>query len=234
MSQLDEFTTKLHRFGSPEKARNATRFFKTGVGDYGEGDIFIGASLPEIRKLIKSYTELPLSDIEILITNRIHEERLAALIMLVNQFRSGNEKTQAAIYDFYITHTKWINNWDLVDVSAEFIVGAWLENKDSKVLEELAHSPLIWERRIAVISTFYYIKKGNPNKALEIITILLYDKQDLIQKANGWMLREIGKRCSVEVERSFLDTHYKTMPRTTLRYAIERFPSAIRTHYLSK
>ncbi len=235
MSKLDEFRSALKVLGSPEKAKAASRFFKSGPGQYGEGDIFTGVTVPEIRKVSKIYYGLPLNDLEILLTSPIHEERLAALIVLVHQFSAGDGIVKKEVCDFYLSHAKWVNNWDLVDSSAEFIVGPWLADKDKSVLEEMAHSPFtLGARRIAMLATFHYITKCDPEYGLKIITILLHDDHDLIQKATGWMLREIGKRCSEEVERAFLDQHYKVMPRTMLRYAIERFPKDVQGHYLGK
>lgn len=233
MSDVSQMKAELKALGSPEKAREASRFFKTGPGQYGEGDVFIGVTVPEIRAVAKRYLDLPLHDVEELIMSSIHEERLTALIVLVYQFGKGSEATKKAIYDFYMTHTAYINNWDLVDTSAEFIVGPWLADKDKTVLGQLAHSELVWDRRIAMLATFDYIKQGDPTDALTIVTLLLEDQHDLIQKAVGWMLREIGKRCSEKAEKEYLQKHYKTMSRTTLRYAIERFPKEVREAYLS-
>lgn len=234
MSDVADFRMALTALGSPEKAEKLSRFFKSGPGQYGEGDTFIGVTVPEVRTVAKRYYHLSLQDTEQLLTSAIHEERLAALIILVHQFSTGDQAVRKEIYDFYLAHTKWVNNWDLVDSSAEFIVGPWLQDKDRAVLQKLARSELVWDRRIAVLATFHYIKQGDPTEALKIISILLHDEHDLIQKATGWMLREIGKRCSEAAEREFLDTHYKGMPRTTLRYAIERFPSDLQLQYLAK
>jgi 3-methyladenine DNA glycosylase AlkD len=232
MGMLTSFRKELQALGSLEKAAESARFFKIGPGQYGEGDTFIGVTVPEVRGLTKRYSDFSLRALEMLLTSSIHEERLSALIVLDGQFDRGDDETKRAIYDFYLSHTKWINNWDLVDSSAEFIIGPWLADKDKKILEQLARSPLIWERRIAMLATFDYIKKGSADEALKVITILLHDDHDLIQKATGWMLREIGKRCSEDIEKAYLDKHYRTMPRTTLRYAIERFPAELKTQYL--
>jgi len=234
MGNLVEFRAALQKLGSPEKARLAARYFKTGAGEYGAGDTFIGVTVPMLRKLATSYEHLSMDDLETLLTGPIHEERMAALLILVRQFGHGDEQTKRSVYDFYISHTEWVNNWDLVDCSAEYIVGSWLEDKNEKILETLAHSPLVWERRIALLATFHYIKQGDSIEALKIISIVLHDKHDLIQKATGWMLREIGKRCGEDIEKGFLDKYYKTMPRTTLRYAIERLPANVRAHYLAR
>lgn len=234
MDEVAALRKRLAKLGSPEKAVASQRFFKVADGQYGAGDVFIGVTVPEIRKTIVAYRSLPLSSAEILLQSPIHEERLAALLILVWQFTTGDVRVRKQIYDFYLTHTKWVNNWDLVDSSAEYIVGPWLQDKDKQVLVTLAHSPLIWERRIAMLATFHYIKQGQADVALEIISLLLDDDQDLIQKATGWMLREIGKRCDEAIERAFLDEHYRTMPRTTLRYAVERFPVEVRAFYMAK
>jgi 3-methyladenine DNA glycosylase AlkD len=217
---------------SPERSTASARFFKTGPGQYGAGDTFIGVSVPDQRKIARRYPNLPLTDIEQLLNSPIHEERLTTLIILVRQFQQSDEATQKTIYDFYLTHTARINNWDLVDSSAEFIVGPWLKHRDKAILQKLAKSDLIWERRIAMLSTFHYIKQGQPDEAFAIATLLLHDPHDLMHKAVGWMLREIGKRCSREIEEAFLVQHYRNMPRTMLRYAIEHFPEERRQQYL--
>jgi 3-methyladenine DNA glycosylase AlkD len=232
MSKLTELRNELSLASSAEKANNSARFFKTGPGQYGESDIFIGISVPDQRKIAKNYEDLSLNELENLLKSKIHEERLISLIILVNKFQHGNQDTKANIYNFYISHTININNWDLVDSSAEYIVGPWLENKDKSILTSLARSNVIWERRIAMLATFHYIKQEDPKDALKIAELLLNDNHDLIQKAVGWMLREIGKRCSLKVEEKFLAHHYKSMSRTTLRYAIERFPKTRREQYL--
>lgn len=232
MPTLASLRTTLHALGSPEKAKTSAWFFKTGPGQYGEGDVFIGVTVPEQRKVAQRYKDLPLADAEQLLLSPIHEERLVALIILVGQFIQGEEAIREVICDFYLAHTDRVNSWDLVDSSAEYIVGAWLQDKDKTVLTTLAQSESIWERRIAMLATFHGIKQGDPTEALKIAELLLHDKHDLIQKAVGWMLREIGKRCSREAEEAFLLKHYKNMPRTTLRYAIEHFPKERREDYL--
>ena len=232
MPTLSSLRQELSALGSPTKAAASAWFFKTGPGQYGEGDIFLGVTLPEQRKVAGRYRNLSLSDLETLVTSPLHEERMTALIILVGQFKRGDEAAQKAIYDFYLSHTAAINNWDLVDSSAEHIVGPWLETRDRSVLRKLAASPDLWERRISILSTFHYIKKGDPFEALAIAELLLHDEHDLIQKAVGWMLREVGKRCTQDAEEAFLARHYRTMPRTMLRYAIERFPAERRAAYL--
>lgn len=232
MNQLASLRDDLQKQGSPQKAANSAWFFKTGPGQYGEGDVFIGVTVPDQRKIAKRYSDLSLSDLDTLLKSGLHEERLTALIILVNQYKKGDKAAQKAIYDFYMQHTKCVNNWDLVDSSACYIVGPWLKDKDKTILYTLARSENLWERRIAILSTFAYIQAGDSNDALKIAEILIQDEHDLIQKAVGWMLREVGKRCSFEAENEFLIRHYKTMPRTCLRYAIERFPEPLRQQYL--
>lgn len=232
--KLEDLRKELHQLGSPQKAANSTWFFKTGPGQYGEGDVFIGVTVPEQRKLAKRYADLSLEDLSKLIDSSFHEERLTALIILVNQFKKADEAQQEAIYNFYLEHIKHINNWDLVDASACYIVGPWLEHRSKDPLTKFARSGNLWERRIAMIATFDYIKKGKPEEALRIAEILINDQHDLIQKAVGWMLREVGKRCSFEAEAAFLNQHYQSMPRTALRYAIEHFPPDLRQYYLKR
>lgn len=231
---IQNLKKELKSLGNPEKAQKNARFFKTGKGQYGEGDVFIGVTMPEQRNLAKKFVGLSLTSLEALLQAPEHEFRMTALLILVQQFRKGDEKTQKNIYEFYLKNTAHINNWDLVDASAEHILGPWLEDQPHKMdtLSKLATSKNLWERRMAMLSTFYYIKNGNANEALEIAKILLHDQHDLIHKAVGWMLREIGKRCSIEVEEDFLQQYYLQMPRTMLRYAIEKFPEEKRQLYL--
>ena len=234
MENIDVLKVELSAMSSPEKAQACSRFFKTGEGEYAAGDRFIGVTMPEQRRLAKKFYGLSVPELEKLLQNPIHEFRMTALIILVGQFKKGNKERRQEIYELYLRNTEHINNWDLVDASAEFIVGPWLEDKSEqmRILEALAKSKSLWERRIAMLSTFAYIKKGQPLAALVVAEWLLNDEQDLIQKAVGWMLREIGKRCSIEVEEVFLKKHYRQMPRTMLRYAIEHFPEEKRHAYL--
>lgn len=216
-----------------EKAAFFPRFFKTGKGEYGEGDRFIGVTVPNIRRVAKEYPTLSFRDVSALLKSPIHEERLLALIILTHQFADGDEMRQKEIYRFYLEHTDRINNWDLVDVSAHKIVGAFLDGKNDKMLDRLAKSKDLWERRIAIVATFHFLHRGDCSKTFRIADFLLSDRHDLIHKAVGWMLREAGKRCSqAELER-YLDRHAARMPRTMLRYAIERLPVATRRKYLS-
>jgi len=223
--------TRLKKLGNPEHAAVSQRFFKTGPGEYGEGDIFIGIRVPVLRKLVNECTELPLNDIEILLQSPIHEERLLALLICVHKFKKGDNHQTKDIYNLYLRSTQYINNWDLVDSSAEHIVGAYLMDKRKGPLHRLAKSRDLWERRIAIMATFYFIRRHEFAQTLKISEMLIADRHDLIHKATGWMLREIGKR-DLKIEESFLKAHYKNMPRTMLRYAIEKFPEDQRRRYL--
>jgi 3-methyladenine DNA glycosylase AlkD len=207
------------------------RFFKTGPGEYGEGDVFVGIKVPVLRKLAAEFETEALQTIRILLKSKIHEERVLALMILVRRFERGNDQGRRQIYNLYLKHTRCINNWDLVDGSAPYIVGAFLQGRNRRPLYVLAKSSSLWERRIAVLSTFHFIRQNDFADALRISESLLTDEHDLIHKAVGWMLREIGKR-DRGVGETFLKTHYRKMPRTMLRYAIERFPEARRRKYL--
>jgi 3-methyladenine DNA glycosylase AlkD len=215
----------------PAKAAFFPRFFKAGPGEYAAGDRFIGVSVPKQRVIAGKYAPTAsLADAETLLHGSFHEERLTALLILVRKFQTEPASRQQ-IYDLYLSNTGYVNNWDLVDSSAEHIIGAWLEDKDRRVLDRLAASTLIWERRIAILATFRYIKHGEFADTLRIATLLVPDREDLIHKAVGWMLREVGKR-DLSAEEAFLAKHYCSMPRTMLRYAIERFSPSRRTAYL--
>ncbi len=227
----DSITKRLSKAGSKEQAAISRRFFKTGPGEYGEGDIFIGIKVPVLRKLVKEYPDLSLRDIKTLLRSKYHEERLLSLFIMVDQFSKGDQKKKKSIYALYLKSTGFINNWDLVDASAHHIVGPYLRDKNKAPLYELAQSEILWERRIAIMSTFHFIKKGEFSETLKIAETLLADREDLIHKAVGWMLREIGKR-QLQIEENFLQVHYRQMPRTMLRYAIEKFPQAQRQRYL--
>ncbi len=230
---LKNLKAELKGFSSPQKAKILARFFKTGKGEYGEGDIFIGVVVPNIRNISKKYNAVNLGEIEELLHSKIHEERLCALLILIEKFRKGDKKTKEQIYKLYLKNTKYINNWDLVDLSAQHIVGEFLHNKSKSVLYKLAKSKKLWERRISILATFNYIYKNQCKETLKIAEILLKDEHDLICKAVGWMLREVGKRCSQEILENFLKKHHRQMPRIMLRYAIERFPEKKRKLYLS-
>ena len=231
---LKNLKAELKGFASPQKAKILARFFKTGKGEYGEGDIFIGVVVPDIRNISKKYFDLiNLNKAKELLHSKIHEERLCALLILIEKFRKGDKKTKEQIYKLYLKNTKYINNWDLVDLSAQHIVGEFLHNKSKSVLYKLAKSKKLWERRISILATFNYIYKNQCKETLKIAEILLKDEHDLICKAVGWMLREVGKRCSQEILENFLKKHHRQMPRIMLRYAIERFPEKKRKLYLS-
>jgi 3-methyladenine DNA glycosylase AlkD len=221
------------KLASPKQAALLSYFFKTGPGEYAEGDKFYGIKVPETRKLVKKYfKEISLEETRELLQSGFHEERLGALLILVEKFRHGDEKEKEKIYKLYLDNTEKINNWDLVDLTAPQIVGAFLDNKPKDILFKLADSKILWARRIAILATFYFIKNGQPEFTLDLADRLMSDKHDLIHKAVGWMLREVGKRCSEKLLESYLKPRYKKMPRTMLRYAIERLPEAKRKNYL--
>lgn len=226
-----DLRSEIARAGNPKKASFLKRFFKTGPGEYAEGDVFIGISVPRSRALAKLYRHLPYSDGLVLLRSPIHEERLIALFLLIDTYQKGDDKTREEIFREYLAHTKYINNWDLVDSSADKIVGAYLLNKPTAILTQLAHSSFLWERRIAMISTFAFLKTGQFDQTVDIAETLLADRHDLIQKAVGWMLREMGKRNLPALE-ELLSHHALEMGRTALRYAIERFPEEKRQEYL--
>lgn len=233
MSHLNRLKTDLKALANPEKAKILSGFFKTGKGEYGEGDIFLGVMVPEQRRVAGKYRDLPLSDVEKLLNSKVHEHRLVALLILVSRFGKGDEEGKKEIVDFYLSHKKRINNWDLVDLSAPKILGEYLLEKDKTVLYRLARSEGLWERRIAVMSTFAFIARGRFDDALAIAELLVGDGQDLIHKAVGWMLREIGKR-DVKTEEVFLEKHAAVMPRTMLRYAVERFEEKRRKRWMTR
>lgn len=230
---LKQLQRDLRKLANPEKAKILQRFFKTGKGEYGEGDIFLGIIVPEQRKIAVKFNNLKPKDVQKLLDSKIHEERLVALMILIEQFRKADDLNKKIICDFYLRNRKRINNWDLVDLSAHKIIGDYLLDKNRTVIYNLAKSKIVWERRIAVITTFHFIKYGQYEDALKIGKLLLHDKHDLIQKAVGWMLREIGKR-DQKAEEEFLKKYYKIMPRTMLRYAIEKFSESKRKYYLNK
>lgn len=222
----------LREEADESKAEFLQRYFKTGPGEYGEGDRFIGVRVPVTRGIAKRYRELSLGDTLILLKSEIHEERFLALVILTEKYRRGAVDEQAEIYREYLRHSNFINNWDLVDMSADKIVGAYLENRSRAPLYALTRSEQLWERRIAIMATFHYIRNGEFDETLKIAGMLLADSEDLIHKAVGWMLREVGKR-DRNVEEYFLKKHYRQMPRTMLRYALEKFPEDLRRQYLA-
>jgi 3-methyladenine DNA glycosylase AlkD len=231
-SAADSIRSELRLLSDAAKARVLSRFFKTGPGEYGEADTFHGVAVPEIRRIVKVHRSAPRTDVCRLLCSKVHEERLAALFILVDQYRRGDDAQKNEIYELYLASTAHINNWDLVDLTAQHIVGAHLDGQDKSVLTRLALSRNLWERRIAMLSTYFYIRQGDSREALRIAELLVRDPHDLIHKAVGWMLREVGKRCSLREELRFLDAHAHAMPRTMLRYAIEKFPEQLRLHYL--
>ena len=224
--------SELRALKDPGKARILAGFFKTGPGQYGEGDRFLGLRVPDVRRIVKKHREAPQKCVLELLHSEYHEERLAALLIMVEQYRRGDMKQRKEIFDLYLENTAWINNWDLVDLTAHHIVGEQLFRRKRSLLTKFARSESLWERRIAVLATFYFIRQGESLETLRIAELLLHDSHDLIHKAVGWMLREVGKRCSIESECLFLDQYASVMPRTMLRYAIERFPEDLKKHYM--
>jgi 3-methyladenine DNA glycosylase AlkD len=222
----------MKSLGDARHAAALQRFFKTGPGEYGAGDRFLGIRLPALHRLAREYRRLPRREVAALLRSRWHEERLLALLILVRQYARADTRTRNAIFRLYLRQARHINNWDLVDCSAAQIVGAHLQNGDRGVLRELARSRLVWRRRMAVIATGHYIKRGEFDDTLTIARMLLDDPHDLVHKAVGWMLREVGKRDRA-IEEAFLRQHVRRMPRTMLRYAIEHFPEKDRQAYLA-
>lgn len=230
-TSLPKIQARLHDLADAEVARGQQRFFKTGAGQYGEGDVFLGIKVPVLRKLAGEFPDVSLDDAAQLLRATHHEARLLALLFLVRAFGKGSAAEQKEIYDRYLAATRHINNWDLVDASAPYIVGAHLADRERAPLYLLAQSDLLWERRIAIVATFHFIRNGEFDDTLNLGARLLADREDLIHKATGWMLREVGKRNRATLE-AFLQRHYQAMPRTMLRYAIERFPEELRQSYL--
>ena len=228
---LKEIRDAIRSLADPEQAKNLQRFFKTGPGEYGEGDRFLGLRVPQIRALVKKLGVVPVSTIKSLIRSPWHEERMLALLLMVHRYKKSDDSGREELYHLYLDSTKYINNWDLVDVTAKDIIGAWLYTRSRKPLYILVRSDSLWERRIAILSTFHFIAKNDFDDALKLAKILLHDEHDLMHKAVGWMLREIGKR-DRKREEAFLVEHYQTMPRTMLRYAIEHFPEKRRKAYI--
>ncbi len=227
-----ELIDHLHSLANTEIAEHSQRFFKTGKGEYGYGDKFLGIRVPVIRQSVKKYKTTPLNIAEGLLRSEYHEIRLFALLLFVSHFSDNKSDEQDKIYHLYLSNTQYIDNWDLVDSSAHHIIGSYLEDKDKSILYKLSKSNSLWERRAAIMATFYFIKKNQFKDTLQISKQLLTDKEDLIHKALGWMLREAGKR-DLAKEITFLNTHYQKMPRTMLRYAIEKFSKNNRQKYLN-
>ena len=228
---LENIKKEFRLKADKETACHLQRFFKTGKGEYGEGDIFYGIKVPETRMIAKKYQDLSFSNISQLIKSKIHEERLVSLLILIIKFEKADDQEKKKIFNFYLKNTRYINNWDLVDLSAPRIVGGYLIDKPKNILYKLAKSNNLWEKRIAIVSTAWFIRSGQLEDTFKISEILLGDKHDLIHKAVGWMLREAGKKSIIEEEK-FLKKYYKKMPRTMLRYAIEKFPEKKRKMYL--
>ena len=230
---LNKIKKDLAQLGDPERAKNSRWFFKTGKGQYGEGEIFIGIPVPEQRKVAKKYADLLLADLQELLRSKIHEHRFTALLILISKYRKAEELGKKEIFDFYLKNTENVSNWDLVDLSAPKIVGDYLLNRERSLLYKLAKSDSLWERRISILSTFTFIDNNDFEDALNISELLLHDEHDLIHKAVGWALREIGKK-DQNVEEQFLAKHYFHMPRIMLRYAIEKFDEKRRKKYLTR
>lgn len=231
MLVLADLQRELSDAADPERARNLAWFFKTGKGQYGEGDLFCGITVPMQRKLARHYKHLKLSDVKKILRSQVHEHRFTALEILIFQYEAGDSRAKQKIFDFYLRHTRHINNWDLVDTSAPYIIGEHLLSRPRTVLYSLVQSPNLWERRIAMVATMALIKRGDLDDAFAIAALLLDDKHDLIHKAVGWMLREAGKHSTARLL-EFLEQNYSAMPRTALRYAIERLPEPQRKRIL--
>ncbi len=232
-ANLSEIQSRLRSLASPETARVQQGFFKTGPGQYGEGDVFLGIKVPIIRDVAKQSKKVTLDTTLELLHSAFHEERLLALLFLMRHFAAGDLQTRQNVYQAYLGNSKWINNWDLVDLSAPHIVGTHLADQPRTPLYQLIRSPSLWERRIAMVATLHFIRQGDFDNTLELAAQLLNDREDLMHKASGWMLREVGKRDRARLE-DFLDRYGCVMPRTMLRYAIERFPEELRQSYLKR
>ncbi len=229
MHETANIISDLEKLGSPERAETLQRFFKTGKGQYGHGDIFWGITVPLTRSVAIKYKNLTISDeFEELLAHEVHEVRLCALLIMVAKSKNAGQQ----MYGLYLNNTRFINNWDLVDLSAPIIVGDFLINKDASILHKLAQSNHLWEKRIAIVATYAFIKRGQPEHTLAIAQILMHDNHDLIHKAVGWMLREVGKRCSFDILENFLEQYAATMPRTMLRYALEHLPPEKKTYFM--
>ncbi len=232
---IQELKRKLRSFSNKDYALHHQKYFKTGKGEYGEGDKFIGVRVPDIRKLVKLYSDLSLKETKLLITSRIHEERLLGLLILTEKFNQAvkidDEKQQKVLFTIYCNHFKYINNWDLVDVTCPHLTGQYLFYKDKEILIKWARSKHLWTRRISIVTNWWFIRNGDLSYVFKVSEVLLHDEHDLIHKAVGWMLREAAKKDQKKVE-LYLKKHYKKMPRVMLRYAIERFDESKRKKYL--
>ncbi len=234
MTNANTVKKALHAYASKERAKVNVWFFKTGKGQYGEGDEFIGVTVPDTRKVAREHKDIPFKEIEVLLQSKKHEHRLAALLILVERFREGDEKKQKQVYRFYLSKLDRVNNWDLVDLSAHEVVGTYVRKSgDVSKLVTLARSNTLWRRRVAIVSTYAFIKAGDLHVPCEISELLLADTEDLIHKAVGWMLREVGKK-DISILRSFLSKHSASMHRTTLRYAIERMSKEEKSVWMKK
>ncbi|MGE5238287.1 MAG: DNA alkylation repair protein [Chloroflexota bacterium] len=232
-TDLRELLEDLRRLADPEKARILSSFFKTGKGQYGEGDRFLGIAVPDQRRTARKYAGLSLGELQTLLSSEIHEHRLTALLILVDRCRKADGRGRKEIVDFYLRNIRYVNSWDLVDLSAEKILGEYLDDCEKTILYELARSRNVWERRIAIMATFAFIRKVRFDDTLKLAELLLRDPHELIHKAVGWMLREVGKR-DMAAEERFLMRFYRDMPRTMLRYAVERFEEKKRKRYLAR
>lgn len=235
LSRLEEWRASLDSLASEQKASHLMRFFKTGKGQYGEGDIFLGLTVPQNRAVSKKFADAPLADVREMLMSPYHEYRLSALLVLVEQYRRARTaERRKEIVDFYLTHAQRANNWDLVDLSCEYILGKWLlDHPDRPMLMRLAESDCLWEQRIAIVTTLELVRNGRYDDALFLAEFFITHPHDLIHKATGWVLREVGKR-DIGVLRSFLDRHAAAMPRTALRYSIEKMEPDERRHYMQQ
>ncbi len=229
--RISDIRRDMTSLADPARAAHLQRYFKTGPGQYGEGDRFIGLRVPQVRRLAARWRDIPMTTLTALLCSAVHEERQLALLVMVDRFNRAAPRERQRLYRCYMAHTRYINNWDLVDVSAPPIVGGWLWTHDRSVLAAMAASERLWERRIAIMATFYFVRRDDYADTLFLADRLLADPHDLIHKAVGWMLREIGKR-RMDIEAEFLKSRYHLMPRTMLRYAIEKFPESLRNAYL--
>jgi len=229
---IKQLISEMEKQADSDRAKNLSRFFKTGKGEYGEGDKFLGITVPIQRQNAKKFINLKLKNIQQLLKSKFHEHRLTGLIILTLKYKKAEEDEKKQIFNFYLKNTQYINNWDLVDLTAPNIIGNYLLDKDRSLIFKLSRSKNLWERRIAVLSTFTFIRVNQFTENLKVAEILVNDKHDLIQKAVGWMLRELGKR-DLKTEENFLNKYGKQMGRTALRYAIEKFPEDKRKFYLS-
>jgi len=232
----EDVKAELQKSANLQDAQFLQRFFKTGEGQYGAGDVFIGVRMGPNRAAAKKFRNLPLNEIQKLLDSKVHEHRMTGLIILTLQYPKADEADKQKIYDFYLSNVYKgrVNNWDLIDVTSPRVIGEHLVGKAHNILVELARSDDLWQRRVGIISSFTFVARGDPGTSLELAEILLHDEHDLIQKAVGWMLREIGKRCDRAILLDFLDKHSHEMPRTMLRYSIEHLPPEQRAHYMSQ